>query len=286
MSGGSDVVLHVGYGKTATTWLQEKVFGALGEDCYLGKREGNFPRWLLRLNYLDDFAFWSQRQQLREEIGAAIGSRRRAIISSEAFTNFNAIYQQIERIRVMFDHPRIVLVLRDPIVWLISNYRYCVEYERFDRPLESYLDFGVDRTPYALEKRPPFYIPDFYYSEIVAHYRSVFGQASVCVLRYEDFVADPGSFGLELSRFIGVPLVDFAQKAQEKVLAGMDGPSLERKRCENMIGYLRAGGFRADGIAPIGAQSDFLSEAARLRLAAQLAPYCGEYYPEYRRCAP
>jgi hypothetical protein len=54
MNGEYPMVVHVGYGKTATTWLQERIFGQLDSGVYLGKRLNDFPRWILEINYLDD----------------------------------------------------------------------------------------------------------------------------------------------------------------------------------------------------------------------------------------
>jgi hypothetical protein len=276
----TDVVIHVGYGKTATTWLQDRVFAGLGEEAFLGKYDSYFPDWLLRLNYLDDFAFSSKKEDLRVEILSVIRGRRRAIISSEAFTNLGVIYQQIERMKFVFDNPRIVLVLRNPIDWLVSNYKYCVEYEQFNRPLESYIDFGTMRTPFALEKRAPFYVPDFYYTEVAARYRNAFGSDRVLVLRYEDLVLRPRAFGEALSRFIGIPLENFEHTAGEKVLKSKDLFAVERVRMENMAAYISEAGFTAEGLVSNGGNRVPLSQATINKLKTQLGPYCVEFYPE------
>lgn len=278
---GTRVVLHIGYGKTGTTWLQEKIFRKLGRDIYLGKYEDDYPSWLLRLNYLDDFAFQAQCVELRQEISALLGGRPRAIISSEAFTNFGVIAQQLERIRYIFADPRVVIVLRHPVNWLISNYKYCVEYEGFRLPLESYIDFGTKRTPFSLEKRPPFYLPDLYYSEVIGRYREALGADSVLVLRYEDFIASPEGFGQKLAQFAGVDLPDFAECAKERVLASSPGDRIEIMRRENMATYVRAAGFE---LAPAretrGGEAGVLPDELTARLRAQFATYCREYYPD------
>src|SRR5262249_11125381 len=142
--------------------------------------------------------------------------------------------QQAERLKYVFDTPRIVLVLRNPIDWLISNYKYCVEHEGFHLPLAQYLDFGERRTPFALEKRAPFYIPDFFYSEVVARYRDVFGADRVLVLRYEDFVKDAAAYGETLARFMGLPLPEFATRSSKKVLESVGDAQVETIRLENM----------------------------------------------------
>src|SRR5262249_14281299 len=142
--------------------------------------------------------------------------------------------------------------------WLVSNYKYCVQHERFWQPLLAYIDFGTRRTPFALEKRAPFYVPDFYFSEVVERYRSLFGRERVLVLRYEDFVADASAYGAALSQFIGVPLPDFARKAAEKVLESAGSGALERVRLENMSARLAEAGFAAERLEHTGASPESL----------------------------
>jgi hypothetical protein len=275
-----DVIIHVGYGKTASSWLQERIFSPLGTAIYLGKRANEYPQWLLRLNYLDEFAFSEQRDALRAEICERLQGRSKAVVSSEAFTNLTVIFQQSHRIKYVFGDAKIVLVLRNPIDWLISNYKYCVQYENFWKPLTAYLDFGVRRTPFALEKRLPFYIPDFYYSEVVSHYRTLFGGERVLVLRYEDLVTDAEGYGETLAKFIGIPLPGFAARATEKVLESMNPTQVEEQRLANAAMMLDAAGLAAGKLALARSKVELLPDEVRARLKLQLAPYCSDFYPE------
>jgi hypothetical protein len=279
----TDTIVHVGYGKTATTWLQEKIFDRLGHQVYLGKRSASFPDWLLRANYLDEFAYQEQRERLRAEITAILENRERAVISSEAFTNLGVVYQQIERIDYLIPGARVVLVLRDPVSWLISNYKYCVEHEGFWRPLESYIDFGIRRTPFALEKRAPFYVPDFFYDEVVRGYESKFGRDRLLVLRYEDFVADPGSFGRRLASFMRTDLPDFAGVAKEKILESPPSGTVEELRLANMRRHLADAGFQVDRLAPARPGEPIASAQLLASLKDTFASHCGAFYPELAR---
>lgn len=276
----TDAIIHVGYGKTATTWIQEEIFNSLGDEVYLGKRERDYPSWLLRLHYLDDFAYHAVKAALKLEIANLVNRREKVIISSEAFTNFGAIYQQADRIKYIFESPRIFFVLRDPVSWIVSNYKYCVEYENFSRPLESYLDFGERRTPFSLEKRPPFYIPDLYYDEVIRRYRELFGEKNVLVLKYEDFVSDPAAFGSILSGFIGIDLRGFGIKAERKYLVSKSPEEIKELRKGNLKEYIHKAGYASADLKILPGVCEILSAEVEERMRRLLAPHCKEYYPE------
>lgn len=279
----TDVIVHVGYGKTATTWMQEEIFNSLGAEIYLGKREAEFPSWLLRLNYLDDFAFDADKIALKQEIRNLISDRQKVIISSEAFTNFGVIYQQANRIKYVLDDPKIIVVLRNPISWLISNYKYCVEYEGFHLPLESYLDFGEKRSPFSLEKRKPFYLPDLYFDEVIGRYQNLFGKRKVLVMRYEDFVSSPTSFGSVLSDFIGIDFPDFSTKAELTYLASKSTAEIEIRRLENLRTYVEQVGHTLKESDSSCIKTDVLQESVKERLRDHFAKHCVEHYPELLR---
>lgn len=275
---GIDVIVHVGYGKTATTWLQENIFSKVWKKYYLGKKEGDFPQWLLRLNYLDDMAFFSQKEQLRQEIRRLLEGRKKALISSEAFTNFGVIFQQVDRLSYVFGNPRIVIVLRHPIDWLCSNYKYCVEYENFSFPLENYIDFGERRTPFSLEKRAPFYLPDLFYDEIVAHYREQFGHDRVLVLRYEDFLNTPLLYLEKLADFVGLEIPSVADKLQQKMLSSKNGEILENIRENNIKKIIDSAGFTIDGMCKKSKMQKIMSAELKEKILNILMPHCEEFY--------
>ncbi|KJU81337.1 Sulfotransferase [Candidatus Magnetobacterium bavaricum] len=274
----TDVIVHVGYGKTATTWLQNKIFSSLGDDVYLGKNQDYFPEWLLKINYLDDFSYRQQKEQLNKKFTEIIKNKEKAIISSEAFTNFGVIFQQIERIAYCFNIPRIILTVRHPVNWLISNYKYCVEHEGFFQPLEACLDLGEKRTPFALEKRSPFYLPDLFYDEVVGGYRDVFGSERVLVLKYEDFVSDPQGYGERLSAFIGLELPDFVEKAKHKILVSKPEEMIDGQRITNMVNFIRKSALNIEVTSIKHITPWVLSDETMYKLYHIFNPHCIEFY--------
>lgn len=230
--------IHVGHGKTATTWLQNKIFPTNPQLNYFGKDENNYPEWLIRLHYLDDYAFEKEKEQIKSFILSKHlkDPSKVSLLSSEAFTNFTVIISQAKRIKEVFPSPRIILVLRNPISLIESSYKHNVKRGHFFLKIEEYLDWK--RTPFALQKRRPIYLPDLFYEEVIDYYYELFGSHNVCVLKYEDFVNEPNDFMARLGSFIGVNFGDVSEVAEEKLREGMPKNLIKTKRIENLRKYI------------------------------------------------
>ena len=276
--------IHVGYGKTATSWFQNKVFAQLDPAVYLGKRDDEFPRWIIDINYLDPIAYDARKDHMRRDLKERIAGRESVLISSEAFTNLTVLHQQAHRINDLFEDPRVILVLRHPIKWLVSNYKYCVEFEDFHLNFEDYLDFGERRTPFALEKRPPFYLPDFFYDETVNLYRNLLGDDRVLVMKYEDFTTDPMAFGKRLGEFMDLDLPDLSEMAKIKVLASKSDHVVAQIRMENLRRLMErciGKGISSD-IAKLlnPVNRPLMTDEIHEKLRKLFTPHCSEYYPD------
>ena len=281
----NEIIVHPGYSKTATTWLQDEIFADLGPEIYLGKTSRNFPRWILEINYLDDATFDRRINQLRETVQNKTMNKPISIISSEAFTNLGAVHSQANRIRKIFGQAKIILVLRNPISWIISNYKCSVQYEKFYKCLEDYLDFGENRTPFAMEKRPPFYLPDYFYDETVETYIRLFGSERVLILRYEDFRENPLEFGQKLEDFAGLYLPDFAKKSEKEVLVSLDDDEIERIRLQNLYSlFQRQVGndlnINLPALESFSFNKPILDTITEKKLKKLFRKHCSEYYPE------
>ena len=285
----NEIIVHPGYSKTATTWLQDEIFADLGPEIYLGKTSRNFPRWILEINYLDDATFDRRIKQLRETVQKKTMNKPISIISSEAFTNLGAVHSQAKRIRKIFGQAKIILVLRNPISWIISNYKCSVQFEKFYKCLEDYLDFGENRTPFAMEKRPPFYLPDYFYDETVETYIRLFGSERVLILRYEDFRENPLEFGQKLEAFTGVSFPDFEKKSEKKILVSLTDDEIERIRLQNLYNlFYKQSPFEPKANLPdlknIPVKNPILSSTTEIKLKNYFKEHCSKYYPELSEC--
>jgi hypothetical protein len=195
------IFLYIGYGRTGTTFLQEKFFPKLDVN-YLGKSEKDYPQWLIDLHYLDDFSFQKEKNRIREVVNQKSVSKN--LISSEAFLIAGGWYEQFERIKEIFQDfdVKIIMSFREPIDAMLSFYKYSIKAGDILTSFENSIDFK--RTPYACFKRKSIYLPDYYYTEIVDTYFKKFGKENILVLRYEDFKKDKSSYLKYITDFIKV----------------------------------------------------------------------------------
>jgi len=97
------------------------------------------------------------------------------------------------RLSRLYPHSKILIVIREPVDWLQSVYKYCMA--ELPALRRSFADFcstpqGVAHLHAATQDR------------LIAAYRAEFGAPNVCVLRYEDIGP---AFAETLCSFIGVP---------------------------------------------------------------------------------
>ncbi len=227
--------IHIGFGKTATTWLQNLIFNRNKNINYLGKTEQDYPKWLIEWHYLDDYAFNKEKDNIRNIVESMSSPDKMNLLSSEAFTRFGGVsFNQAARIREICRDARILIILRDPIAILKSFYKNNVQEGLFTLDLEDYLDWT--RTPFVLYKRKPAYLPDLFFSETVETYMELFGENNVCILRYEDMLSDTDKFFGQLSGFLGV---DFDLQYIKNALSTRINESIK----ENCLGEKRASSF-------------------------------------------
>jgi len=231
--------VHIGFGKTGTTWMQDIFFCELDRKDriqFLGKTSDNYPDAFLNLHYLDDITFPRKVEAIRHMLENMADSKKShpILISSEAFSNSFCLYQQAHRLKAVIPHAKIILVLRDPVELMLSRYKYMV------------LDSGcLYSFPNALNekrrlfvpyKNPPLHLPDYYFDEIIALYRNLF--QDVLVLRYEDFCADKTHFLQNICDYIGVESIDLSGSYDERVNENIAKEEVETQRIRNLIAFV------------------------------------------------
>lgn len=232
-----DLVIHVGFRKTATSWLQNILFPRLDIN-YIGKTESDYPNWLIEWHYADDFYFEQRVRSIQEHLASRLIEKKCNLLSSEAFTNTAVIYSQAQRIRAIWPKARILVTLRDPVAMVWSHYRGDIKEGTCFDEVEHRLDWK--RTPYVMDKRRAIYLPDFFFDESICLYKDLFGPENVCVLKYEDMRSNRSIYFVRLFEFLGIapniPLVDLlAEKVNESPKAVA---SLERLKQENFNRFL------------------------------------------------
>lgn len=194
-------IIHVGYHKTGTTWLQRQLF----------RREERGFAWFslaAKRNFVwaDDFEFEPNRY--RAEFGAEIDraweTGRVPIISSERLSGnphsggFDS-RRLADRLQAVFPDARILIVIREQRAMILSAYGQYVK-AGGACSLKDYLRGPRDY------RMPSFRLAFFRYDGLIRHYQSLFGRGRVLVEAHERFRADPEAYVRRICDFCGVKL--------------------------------------------------------------------------------
>ena len=269
--------IHVGYGKTATSWMQEKIFLSNPDIDFLGKTNEWYPDWLLNVNYLDEIAYEKEKNQIKKYIQSLIdqSTKKICLVSSEAFTNFGYLKYQAKRIKDLFPNPKILLVIRNPIHLIESFYKFNVKQGHFFLNLDYYLDWSI--TPFVLQKRPPIYLTDLMYDEIIEYYYALFGKKNVLWLTYETFQDDPNSFFQQVGHFMNLYFEDVSEIAKDIILKSISSSEMIELRKENYLKMMKKMGVKNPPQTITYESGPIISMELKSKLIQFFKPKCSMY---------
>jgi Sulfotransferase family len=195
-------LLHIGYHKTGTTWLQRHVFG----DSETGFSQMGGAQRLIAVNPFD-FRPKRIRKQMGRKIDQAQAQGLVPVLSSERLSgepHFGGYDSELiaDRLAAVFPDARILVVVREQTSMFLSIYK---EYIRRGgaASLRQYL--AAPRDGYWM---PQFRFEFLEYHRLIARYQKLFGAESVMVLPYELLLAQPGTFLGQIGEFVGLPVVE------------------------------------------------------------------------------
>ncbi|MEM1217738.1 MAG: sulfotransferase domain-containing protein [Bacteroidota bacterium] len=211
-------LIHIGYHKTGTTWLQQFLFHPeLGFTPLVPPHK--------RPAFGASFIYPSELQFDTEAARATYASRIRAIrqmglvpvLSAERLSGaFQAGgYDSAtiaRRLRETFPTGKILIVIREQSSMILSSY---VQYVRAGgaRNLTAYFK-KAQRAPGFV---PGFSLGHFHYDRLIAYYQLLFGKDRVLVMTYETFRQRPADFVGAIRQFSGLPPVDQVLPMDKKV---------------------------------------------------------------------
>lgn len=207
----SEVLIHIGYHKTGTTWLQNNLFINNNETfhplsvhqkgkstlarCFIINRQGQL------LN-----SFQSYKPHIVSAIKATINANPKPkdkifVVSHERLSGtphsggFDASVIS-ERIKNVLPNAKIFIVIREQKSKILSDYlQYLSIGGNFS--LKKYMT-----TPY--DGKIPFFSSSYYnYYHLILKYQQLFGKDHVLVLPYELFQKDKNKFIQSLASFMG-----------------------------------------------------------------------------------
>jgi hypothetical protein len=215
----SELYIHLGYPKTATTTFQQHVFPRQRDIVYLGKTIPSFrytdPALFPLIDALmtadsvtyDGTAALREVMRIhREEAGA-----RPLLISSESFLHVTAADPGVvaERVKAAFSPCKVIITIREQRSLLRSFYglhgrfgQYLfvtkAELEPFRLPLA--MDHWLELNFRACFRNLPALL---HYDAIIAYYSALLGKENVGVFLFEELKQAPESYIARLAAFMG-----------------------------------------------------------------------------------
>jgi len=251
-----EIFIHVGLHKTASTFLQEKVFCHLKSVSYLTRPYTQHNHVFNKLQYADDSLYDSSKlvaelDQIQEE---------RILISDEAFSGVPITLGQMnrsmiaKRLKDIFPEAKILLFIRGQKAMLLSHYNMWVKgYYRGYKPIHdflwyprqdfSYQDYQSNSNKYDLStlyfntNEPYLHLDCFLYHELISLYKDLF--EDVHVFLYEDIKDNPSQVLNQLEKIFDESLPDRAKSSRtSKVNPSLTSQELQIKRLDNRLRVL------------------------------------------------
>lgn len=204
------VLIHIGYHKTGTSWLQNELFIA-GDTVFQplslkAKKQSTLAKhfimdedgYLLHSCDENTQVILQKLSELREPMLKA--GNKIPVISSERLSGnphssgFDAA-MTAKRLHKIFPQAKILIVIREQSSFIVSNYFQYLS-AGGTHSISKYLAGKYDG------KQPHFSPHHLSYHLLVQHYQVLFGTQQVLTLPYELFAADKPAFFDQLSKFV------------------------------------------------------------------------------------
>ena len=200
-------LVHIGYHKTATTWMQKRFFPLLSDRVAVFERGDSAIRVLMDSPRL---AFDARRCRHRVAALLLAQGGRVCVFSAERLSGnpHSGGYDAAtlaDRIKGTFGDARILIVVREQVSMLVATYKQYVRVGGICT-MEEYL------RPPRDGKIPLFDLNHFRYHALVEYYVRLFGARHVLVLPYELLLRDRDGFVRQMLEYID--LDDFPLPAQ------------------------------------------------------------------------
>lgn len=218
------VVFHIGLHKTASTWLQKKVFSQLSGVEYFGH---DFIYEHIIDPTEEEFSPFGVRSKLLKSPGGVkVCSSERLSGNPHSGYYDNALLA--DRMRAIAKDAKILLVLREQKSMLVSCYKQYVKSGGFCM-IEEYI------APVTDGRIPLFDASFFEYDAVVSRYVRRFGSDNVLVLPFELLKSDLSAFLAHIGNFIGLDC-SFLEDVGTKQNVAMNDFQIATMRMLNVLG--------------------------------------------------
>lgn len=215
----SHLLLHIGYHKTATTFLQNRLFNQARYGF-----SSPVPREELRRLFLCADPFDCDPVALRTEVQPLMDlsdPQCVAVLSHEQFSGrpagggfglrtrqrFMSLKEIADLLHGSFPEARVLIVVREQRSMVASAYKFLVN--GWQGRLSASIEQFLDQSPMEHEQYAPLFEPEsLCYHRLVGYYQKLFGQEAVLVLPYEWMREDRGAFINRIRAHVGLPATD------------------------------------------------------------------------------
>ena len=197
-------LIHIGYHKTGTTWLQ-KNFLYNPAKGFLAADRKDIGKFLIFPHALD-FDPSKCRQHFQPILQDAVDRGLMPVIARERLSGnpHSGGYdckELADRLARVFPTAKILVVIREQKSIILSNYK---QYVKQGGPCS--LKLYLQGPPRGRTKLPLFDFEYFKYHRLIKYYINLFGQSNVLVLPYEQFKVKPQDFIREIMLFCNLKI--------------------------------------------------------------------------------
>ncbi|MDJ0795249.1 MAG: hypothetical protein QNJ51_00180 [Calothrix sp. MO_167.B12] len=228
-----NILIHVGYMKTGSTWLQKVLFNnknagftPLLKHEYLGGSLDAVEQFIINNSFT--FSHESARKVFEPRINEALSTSLVPVLSQESLSGnpVDGCYwgkEVADRLYATFPEAKICIVIREQKAILMSIYRHYIG-GKGTKTLEEFIGMGKDIPGY----KPICRLEHFEYDLLIAYYQNLFGRENVLVLPFELIQKDAYYFCQCILKFSNTEgSINYSLRPQN---AGFKGGSLALKR--------------------------------------------------------
>lgn len=201
-------LIHIGFSKTATTFVQSCFFARHPGLNYLGQpaTDDDVVEFMREVRWRDSLQYNPSRVRALFDAGfaPAMAGGKLAAISNEGFSIISGTDRGLvaQRLHDFFPEARIMITIREQMRYVESLYHALTEPEY--KQLRAFPTFArFVREDLGLNQARS-HIHGACYDPLVAHYQSLFGKDKVLVLPMEYLRADAGGFFEAICAFAGI----------------------------------------------------------------------------------
>ncbi|MCH2228395.1 MAG: sulfotransferase domain-containing protein [Candidatus Caenarcaniphilales bacterium] len=208
-------LIHIGYHKTASTWLQKNLFDneSSGFKRYISQKELRDKLILVNGLNFDVEEFQDYYQNLLDDNFCSVISNER--LSGNPHSGGYDSKEIADRLKACFPKGKVLIIIREQKDMILSTY---IQYVRAGGAcaLHDYLE--PSKRNQAI--MPLFNYEYFNYFNLVSYYQKLFSKENVLVLPFELFKSEPKLFAKKISDFSsvkGLEELPFSEKTNRRI---------------------------------------------------------------------